>query len=162
MCTATTIFSWALAVAPPSPAESFAVDDIEVDTTAKSVQLTTYDSEGEVSGEIVTWIDGDGRVRLDANFADGEWMSTSTDGERDTTSSSDAAKVSERMSLIQDVLHEMDSTAGWGACALHAVDTAISCTAAVLWCPVAATIMACECLPEIIDEWEDYHCPGFG
>lgn len=63
MLTATSIISAALAMAPPST--------IETSTTDNAAEVLVYDDDGEVSAVLVLQAEPSGRIRLDADFADG-------------------------------------------------------------------------------------------
>jgi hypothetical protein len=158
----TTFLSWVLILTPEVQPPPFVVDVVTVDRSDGATQIIAYDADGDVTGEITVWSDGDGRVRLDVTFADGEFSSMVFDGENVTTESSNGALVEERVIVMEDVMHETDSTKGWVPCAVHTGLAISSCAAALLWCPFEAAFAACECLPELVSEWSDYHCPGFG
>jgi hypothetical protein len=85
-----------------------------------------------------------------------------TDGETFTTDSDDAQEAAARMDEIRDVLARTDPQAGRVPCAGAVVSGIYHAATANPWVIVDAVFAACECLPLIVDEWEGYHCPGFG
>jgi hypothetical protein len=172
MYTTGTLLSWVLAVAPATPTDfDTRVSDIEVVTANDAAEVLVYDGAGEVSAVLVIWIDSEQRVRLDADFADGLYLSTVVDGEDPVIESNNRAVVAERLSTIMDNTSALDdvapddgtTTAGIGGCAWSAIGTASACAGVrPIFCVVGAAVMACNCLPLIVDEWEEYSCPGFG
>lgn len=172
MWTASTVFSWVLAVAPPATFDTTSVSDIQVASSNEAAEILVYDDEGEVSATLVIWLDADQRLRLDADFADGLYLSTAVvDGEDPVIESNNREEVAERLSTIMSNADALDdgahdggtTTAGIGSCAWSAVGTASACAAArPIFCVVGAAVMACNCLPLLVDEWEGYSCPGFG
>jgi hypothetical protein len=149
-----------IALAPPAET-TFDVSDIDLHRTDEAVQITTYDSDGEVSADIVLWVD-DGRVHFDANFADGLYSLTMVDGDRAWVDSNDPAAVGLRGTVIRDFLRENEQD-GWVPCAAAAIGASLHCwNVLIAWCVADVYIMGCECLPELIEEFEEIECPGFG
>jgi hypothetical protein len=136
---------------------------VEVNPGADVTGVLVYDGD-EVTAEIVLWSEGDDRVRLDANFDDGEYLRVVVEGDKlvEFEASPDLAG---RMAAVEAAVraprHDGD-TEGWGACALHAVMAVAEFASANPWAIASTIAAACECLPEIVDEFEGYHCPGFG
>src|SRR5690242_1879593 len=95
-----TILSWVLAGAPASPTterEAPEIERVDFDRSDDSVQITARDTEGEVSAEVFLWTDGDGRVRLDAAWPDGLYLSVISDGDDTTVDTENAAEVASRI-----------------------------------------------------------------
>jgi hypothetical protein len=154
-----TLLSWVLAGAPASPAESFTVVEVDMERSDESTQLTAYGPDGEVAGEVFMWADADGRIRLDAMFADGLYLSVATDGNDVTIDTDDAAAVAMRMDEITAALEQ--ASGEWGTCAWEAGVAAIECVAVrPILCIGGTIVAACTCLPLLVDEWEGYSCPG--
>lgn len=130
----TTILALALALAPTIPTDRtpFDVSDAEFVTGDDSAHLLAYDSDGEVSAEIVLWYDDDDRTRLDVMFADGLYQSTTIDGENVTTETDDAAEVAERLAVLETSLPSLadiePETAAY--CAASLIGVAGACGAA--------------------------------
>lgn len=151
-----------LALAPSPSPPGFDASDAELSMADDSVQLTTYDAEGEVSAEIVMWTDDGGLLQVHANFVDGIYLRIATDGETAKVDSNNAVEAAARMGVVDDYIDGPLVAAAWIPCAGAIVTAAGSCAAAGLGCPLWAILAACECLPELVEEWEDLSCPGFG
>jgi hypothetical protein len=152
-----------LALSPSGSPPEFDASDAEVYTMKDSVHLMTYDAGGELSAEIVMWTDDRGLLQVHANFEDGLYLWLATDGETATVDSDNAVEAVERMRVVDDYLLTQQVTeARWIPCAGAIVTAAGSCAAAGLACPLWAVLAACECLPELVEEWKDLSCPGFG
>jgi hypothetical protein len=165
--TTATILSWVLAAAPESPTPpraDFDVADVEVSTGPNSTQLATFDADGDQSGEIVVWADADNQIRLDANFADGRYLSARVDSEgRMVDLESDSAtEVADRLSEVGAFLHAEPpvSTAGRELWCVASFAAAVTCVGGnVLGCLVAGPGLVCNCMPL----WEKgYTPPGCG
>lgn len=157
----TTILSWALAGASASSTESFTVVDVDMVSSDESAQLTAYGPDGEIAGEVFLWTDAAGRIRLDATFADGLYLSIASDGESSTIDTEDATEVERRMSEIDDVLGHVE-VSGWFPCAAGTVLAVAACaTGHPVICGVEAYVTACHCLPEYVAKFEGAECPGF-
>jgi hypothetical protein len=155
----TPIIASLLALAPPGPTDiappTFDVADVEVERSTGSANFRTFDAEGEVSAEIVVWLDPTGRPRLDANFSDGLHMSVVVDGESSTVDSDNSTEVSVRVQAINDWLAENEPQANWrewGACGLSVAIAVVECGGGgPLGCGIGGVLMACECLPLFTD-----------
>jgi hypothetical protein len=155
----TTIIASLLALAPPGPTDfassTFDVADVEVEQGADSTNLRTFDADGEVSAEIVVWLDSTGRPRLDANFPDGLHMSVVVDGESSTVDSDNSTEVAARVQAINDWLAENEPQANWrewGACGFSVAIAVVECGGGgPLGCGIGGVLMACECLPLFTD-----------
>jgi hypothetical protein len=170
MSTASTIISWVLAVGPQATTPyDTSVSDIDVASANETTEVLVYDEAGEVFATLVIWIDADGRVRMDADFADGHYLSVAVvDGEEPAIESSDRAQVAERLSTIMDNANALDdlsldggtTSASIGGCAWGVISTAGACAAVrPIFCVVGGVIAACNCLPLIVEELEEYSCP---
>lgn len=169
MCTASPIFSWVLAVAPPAttPFDAASVSHIEVVSANEATEVLVHDEAGEISATLVIWIDSDERVRLDADFADGLYLSAAVvDGEDPVIESNNRAQVAERMATIMGHADELGfpdggtMSASIGGCGWGVISTAAACAAVrPIFCVVGGVITACNCLPLIVEELEDHSCP---
>jgi hypothetical protein len=98
-----------------------------------------------VIAEIVLWFDGDGRVRLDANFDDGEYIRAVLDGDE---------LVEHEASPAADLrVAELGQTAaaGW-SCALHVVEMVAGCVGPLIVCPLTMVLAACACADDFAEE----------
>jgi hypothetical protein len=168
----TIITTVALAVMSPStptstPPARFDVSDIEVSTGSRSTHWATFDAEGDQSGEVVVWVDADNQLHLDANFADGLYMSALVDSEGGgivDPESYNAAEVVERLSKISAFLDPEPppgSTEGTELlCYASAVLAATCLTGNLLGCVGGGAGVVCNCMPL----WEKGYippgCPG--
>lgn len=146
---------------PPDDAPFPSISDVEVVESADSTSLFAYDHEREVAAEIVVSIN-DGKIKLDALFPDGLYLSVVTDGDAVNIDTDDAEEAAARLGKIDAFLQETEPQKGEVPCAAALVAGAVHAAAASPWVIVEAILAACECLPLLVDEWEDYHCPGFG
>lgn len=148
----------ALALAPDTspPRYNFDVADAEVVTGDRSTHLLAFDADGEVSAEIVVWIDVDDQPRLDITFADGLYLRVTGDGRAE---SPDAVEVAARALLITDWLSTAQVQEGWGGCLTSAAAAVGSCAGGLIACPFAAAFAACDCIPVLFDEFEEMSCP---
>jgi hypothetical protein len=151
MYTATAILSSILALDPTSTSPPmFDVADAEVVIGNNSAHLLAYDSEAEVSAEIIVWVDGDDRQHLDAVFADGLYMSTTIDGESVVIETDDSAEVSARAEAITDWLAGDPGAQGrtWLECGAKTLLAAGTCASlAAIFCVGGTVLAVCECLP---------------
>lgn len=85
--------------------------------------------------------------------------------------SNNQAEVAARLAAIMDNADDLDVTppdgsttsASIGGCVWGAVGTANACAMVrPVLCIVGSVVTACNCLPLIVDEWEEYSCPFFG
>jgi hypothetical protein len=151
MNTAGTILSWALAGAPTSP-EPFTVADVDMHRTADVAQLTAYDPDGEVTGEVFVWVDPEGRARLDAVFSDGLYLSVIADGVDATIDTDDGAEVVARMGKINAALGETAELPEWGGCALAGGLAVLHCgTLRPILCAAETFAAGCECVEYFTD-----------
>lgn len=150
-----------LASAPESPPDTFTVERVEVDRSDTSVHLIPLDANGEPTGEVVFWVDGDERIHLDANFADGHYLSATVDGEDVTIETDDREQVAAR---VDEIRASLDGTeASLGGCGWAVAGAVAGCVAVIPWaCVGGAIVSACECLPIAVDEFEGMDCPLFG
>lgn len=142
--------------APNEPVE------VEVIQGPDSTHVLAYDAAGEVAAELVIWSSEPGEIRFDATYPDGLYMSAVANSDGYTVDTEDAAEVGRRVKELESVMAQLDPQASVGGCAFHVVGTTLSIIAVHPWAVAEAIVAACECLPLIVDEWEGYHCPGFG
>jgi hypothetical protein len=166
----TIITTVALAVTTPStptpPRARFDVSDVEVSTGSRSTHWATFDADGDQSGELVVWADADNQLHLDANFADGLYMSALVDSEGGGIvhrESDNAAEVVERLTAIGAFLDSAppgSTEEGRELWCLGSVVLASSCLGgAVIPCVGGAIGVVCNCMPL----WEKgYTPPGCG
>jgi hypothetical protein len=147
----TTILALALAASPTDWAPpTFDVSDVEVQARGSSSHLTAFDADGEVSAEVVEWIDAEGRRRLDVNFGDGLYLSAIRDGDSVTVESSDAAEVVARANLIGEAL--ANATMEQLECGAALVGLLVGCGAGGPWgCLGGAAVAGTYCGPLIAD-----------
>jgi hypothetical protein len=159
----TTILSWALAGAPASTTDSAPPRaTVEVERTDDTVQITERDLHGEVSAELFMWTDRDGRLRFDATWPDGLYLSVINDGEDATIDTADRAEVATRLELLDAAIQSASTGKGWVGCVFGVAATAAACAAVhPFWCVGGGLVAACECLPLVVKEFEDIECPGF-
>lgn len=147
MFTQAILISSVLAV-PPPPSR------VEVEQSDDSFSVLAYDEQGEVAAEVVEWYDGE-KLRIDANFPDGIYLSVAVRGEGDATiESNDPAVAVERIASVEALIADSNdpTEANKWICALEIAAAAIACgTAAgpigVLGCGIGAGLVACACIP---------------
>jgi hypothetical protein len=154
MHTASAVLSWALAAA--SEPATFTVDRVDAERSAESVQLIAYDPDGEPVGEVVLWADVTGRARLDANFADGLYLSVVPDGDAATIETNNGEQVAARMLEIQGVLSET-ADADWKKCVGSIALTIPACLVHPVLCAGEMYFAACHCGP-LLSEFEGQEC----
>jgi hypothetical protein len=131
----------------------------EVESSAESAHVLAYDSDDQVGAEIVIWR-VDGKLRIDALFPDGVYLTATINGDQDVTiETDDPDAVTERLAAIEDLLAGVDTKASGWKCALEAALAAGACASVHAVACVATTVLAaCECLPLIVDEFEGMEC----
>jgi hypothetical protein len=141
---------------------------VEAHRSEQDVEIHVLDSEGKIEAVLVITIAETGtgaQIRLEADFADGLYMSSSaTPNSEPQIESNNAAVVEERLTAILDLQKDPDSTqSSIGGCGWAAVGAAAGCIAVqFIFCTIGSIVAACECLPELVDEFEDIECPLFG
>jgi hypothetical protein len=158
-----TILSWVLASAPESstPTATPPRATVELEHTDDSVQVTARDTDGEVSAELFLWTDGEGRLRFDAAWPDGLYLSVIDDGEDATIDTDDQAEAAARLELLDVTIREATARR-WVPCVFGILATGAACAAAQpVWCVGGAVVAACECMPLTSKKLEDIECPGF-
>jgi hypothetical protein len=163
MIIAPAFLSWAFAVAPdPStPARSFDVADVELQQTDDAAQLTAYDPDGEVIGEIVLWADSTGQPMLAATFPDGLYMFVSVDGEHATVDTEDAAEVGARVDAIMAAIPDGATSASGqdvAECLGYGGLVIAGCLVHPVICAGEMYFAACHCLPKFVDKWKNEKC----
>jgi hypothetical protein len=162
----TIITTVALAVTSPStptstPPARFDVSDVEVSTGSRSTHWATFDGEGDQSGEVVVWVDADSQLHLDANFADGRYMSALVDSEGQgivDLESDNAAEVAGRITEIRAFLDSdpPGSTEGRELWCLASVVLATTCVGgSFVGCVGGGVGIVCNCMPL----WEEGYTP---
>jgi hypothetical protein len=124
--------------------------------------MTAIDSAGHFAGSITLCANEAGRVDLDADFADDLYLTMRYDDEGyPMIDSNGATEASERISLILGMIDPVGD-GGWVPCAVGAIGTVASVAALQFWLTAANSyVMACECLPLLVEEFEEIDCPGF-
>jgi hypothetical protein len=141
---------------------------VEAHRSAQDVEIHVLDSEGELAAVLVVTIaetETGAQIRLEADFGDGLYMSSSaTPGGEPLIESNNATVVEQRLAAILDLQPDSGGTESSPAgCAWAAVGAAAGCIAVqFIFCTIGSIVAACECLPELVDEFEDIECPGFG
>jgi hypothetical protein len=147
MTTAPAFLSWALAVAPTSTSHSFAVADVDVHRSKDATQITAYDDDGEVAGEVFVWVDAAGQARLDVTFPDGVYLSATSDGTSAHIDTNDGPAVAERAKLLDVALKDVSALPEWIRCGGPAAFAALECaTLNVLGCAGGTFWAGCECI----------------
>jgi hypothetical protein len=142
-----------LSDAPGGKSVDFVVDRAEVQTWDNSSHLLTYDADGEVTASLVIWADESGKLRFDADFADGVRLSAVIVGEKVEIESDDANEVIARVEAIDDYLTTNDEQlkGSWLTCAAKTAATAFYCASAnAVLCISGTVIAACDCIPLIV------------
>lgn len=153
------------ATAPDEPfdAAPIPLDHVTVERSDESTHVLGY-ADGAVAIEVVVWR-SEGAPRLGVTLPDGSYMFAHVNGDDVTVDTDDRIKVEAQLAELGEAM-DVDAkteTAGWLDCGLEAVGAAGACIAVVPhWCIIGTIAAACTCLPEIIDEFENYDCPGFG
>jgi hypothetical protein len=68
--------------------------------------------------------------------------------------------VAPRIAAVVDLLAQTEQ-AGWLPCAFHSAMAVVEVAHANPIALASAVLAACECLPLLVDEFEDIECPGF-
>jgi hypothetical protein len=161
MITATLLAS-VLAVAPqPQPPPPFEVADVEFEQTPDTAQLTAFDSDGEVVGELAVWRDSTGQPMLAATFPDGLYMFVSLDNDAAIVDTEDGEEVAARVDEIMAALPE-GATAGSSQdvaeCLGYAGLVVAGCMVHPVICAGEMYFAACHCLPKFVDKWKNEEC----
>jgi hypothetical protein len=165
MSTPIIIMASMLTLEPPTPIPT-KIDHVTVEQSSDAAHVLAYDSDGEVTGEIIlsheTVTDETGEpaeeLHVDAIFADGAYMFSvlTDDGEQTVESQGNAAA---HIAEVQAVLIDIDTKAKWWKCA---GEVGLAALAIIEVKPVVATatteMAACECLPLIVDEFAEMEC----
>jgi hypothetical protein len=153
----------ATALDEPLAAVPIPLDHVTVERSGESTHVLGY-ADGAVAIEVVVWR-SEGAPLLSVTLPDGSYMFTQVHGDDVTIDTDDRTKVEAQLAELGEAM-DVDAeteTAGWLDCGLEAVGAAGACIAVVPhWCIIGTIAAACTCLPEIVDEFEDYDCPGFG
>jgi hypothetical protein len=68
--------------------------------------------------------------------------------------------VAPRIAAVVDLLAQTEQV-GWFPCAFHGAMAVVEIAHANPIANASAVLAACECLPLLVDEFEDIECPGF-
>jgi hypothetical protein len=131
----------------------------EVESSAESAHVLAYDSDDQVGAEIVIWR-VDGKLRIDALFPDGVYLTAIVNADQDVTvETDDPDAVTERLAAIEDLLAGVDTKASGWKCALEATLAVGACASVHAFACIGTTILAaCECLPLVVDEFDGMEC----
>lgn len=133
---------------------------VEVYPGTESTQVVALDSDDQVYAEIVVSATGDGRIRIDAVFSDD--LSTmaviDSSGKVIEIDNEDHEQIAPRIAAVLDILGETEQ-AGWGGCVFASVVTVVEIVAVSPWAIPHGIVAACECIPALVDGYEDIHCP---
>lgn len=144
--------------APPDVAR------VDITTAEPCAHVVAFDSAGDFAGSILLCADEAGRVILDADFADDLYLAMRYDDDGyPTIESNDAPAAAERIGLVLGKIDPgVQGDDGWVPCAAGVVGTVASIVAVQFWLTgINSYVMACECLPLLVEEFEDIECPGF-
>jgi hypothetical protein len=145
--TTATLLASVLAVAPQPQPPPFEVVDVEFEQTADTAQLTAFDSDGEVVGELVVWRDSTGQPMIAVTFSDGLYMFVSVDGEDVDVGTENATVVGARLQQINAAVQDTTDGAEWVPCAHAAGLAALDCVMLrPILCGIATFVATCECL----------------
>lgn len=135
---------------------------VEVHYGPRSTQILAFDAEDQVTAEIVVWIVDEGHIRIDANFPDDIHAMAVVNGHGEIIEIDNEARelVAPRINAIVDLLAQTEQ-AGWFPCAFHGTMAVVELAGANPIGIASAVLAACECLPLLVDEFEDIECPGF-
>jgi hypothetical protein len=149
----TVILSAAMAATPPTP-----IDRVTVEQAADSAQLFGFDADGQVAIELSVWFAED-EPRVAAALPSGGYIVVGTAGILD---SHDYDSVKAQMVELGEAFLDVDvdtEQATWFECGLAAAGAVSGVVAVNPWCIGSAILAACECVPLMIEEFEDMNCP---
>jgi hypothetical protein len=148
-----------LAIALPTAAP---LTRAEVHHGPESTQIVAFDAEDQVAAEIVVWIVDEGHIRIDAIFPDDIHAMAVVNGNGEIIEVDNEAHglVAPRIAAVVDLLAQTEQ-AGWVPCAFHGVMAVVEIAHANPIALASAVLAACECLPLLVDEFEDIECPGW-
>jgi hypothetical protein len=158
---AATILAATLSTVPPAavpPASQ--LTRAEFERSPSSVHVLAFDANEDVAAEVILWRVDQRHLRIDALFPDGILLTAVFDGDSITTLDNDEPEVvAARLAAVIDLLASASvSQANWTKCAGYAAFAAWELSHASPIGVVGAVLAACECLPEIIDEFEGMEC----
>jgi hypothetical protein len=151
------ILATALSATPP-------LARAEVEHGPDSTHVLAFDTNEDVAAEVVVWHVDHRHIRIDALFPDGLTLSAQVAVSGDVVSidSDDPQVVAGRLSAVDDLLAgglaDGALEGSWLKCAAYAAITAFELAHASPIAVPTAILAACECLPEIVDEWEGLEC----
>src|SRR5262245_42556670 len=150
----TAILSLVLGLTPPATSPSvFDVSDAEIELGERSLHLSTFDADGDQSAEVVLWADNHDRVHMDANFADGLYVSAlvSKRGELLAIESGNPEETVERMTAIGEFLGVDQPQEGEMQCLASVVAASGCLVGNMIGCIPGSIGIACYCLPLLGD-----------
>jgi hypothetical protein len=151
--TTATLLASVLSVAPQPQPPPFEVADVEFEQTADTAQLTAFDSDGEVVGELAVWRDSTGQPMIAVTFVDGLYLFASIDGDTATIDSEGGDLIRSRLLTIQAALPGPLAIPQWMECAGTVVLAGFACAppAGFIACAGSATAAGCACLETFTD-----------
>lgn len=120
-----------------------------------------FDAEEKIAAEIVVQIVDEGHIQIDAIFPDDIHVMAVVNGKGEIIEIDNEAHelVAPRIAAVVDLLAQTEQ-AGGVPCAVHSAMAVIEIAHANPFAIVSAVLAACECLPLLVDEFEDIECPG--
>jgi hypothetical protein len=151
-----------LALAFTSSAQSPSPSRVEVNLGPESTQIVAFDAADQVAAEIVVWIVAPDHIRIDAIFPDDVHAMAIVNGRGEVIAidNEDRERVAPRIAAVVDLLAETEQ-AGWLPCAFHGAMTIVEIAHANPLALASGILAACECIPLLIEEFEEIKCPGF-
>lgn len=112
--------------------------------------------------KIVVWIVDENHIRIDANFPDEIHAMAVINGNGEIIEIDNGAHelVAPRIAAVVDLLAQTEQ-AGWFPCAFHGAMAVVEIAHANPIAIASAVAAACECLPLLVDEFQDLECPLF-
>ncbi len=154
MLTPAVFISAAMAATPPTP-----IDHVTVEQSANSAQVLGYGDDGQVAIELSVWLVED-EPRVAATLPSGGYLIIGADGLIDSLDYETVTAQFVELSEALDVTAEVVEQASWLECGMAAAG-AIGGYVGVrpFACVGGGILAACECLPLMVEEFEDMNCP---
>jgi hypothetical protein len=140
------------------------IDHVAVERTDDSAYVLGYGVDGEPAIELAVW-HVEGEPRLAATLPSGAYVFVSLHDGEATIDALDREAVAGQLAELNEALDvdAMTEQAGWVDCAVSAGTAVGGCIAvAFIGCVGGSILAACSCLPLVVDEFEEYDCPGMG
>jgi hypothetical protein len=152
----------ALALTSSAQSPTTTPSRVEVNRGSESTQIVAFDAADQVAAEIVVWIVAPGHIRIDAIFPDDVHAMAIVNGRGEVIAidNEDRERVAPRIAAVVDLLAETEQ-AGWLPCAFHGAMTIVEIAHANPLALASGILAACECIPLLIEEFEEIKCPGF-